>query len=220
MIEDLTAKKKPGPKTKKTSFYFECALCDFSCCKDIELKDHVEKSHLKDLFKFPCEFCGFEAKGPKYLRQHKSENHPNKENQPEKGKNVGLPTVVNPQKVERIEEIQVISEPFQLDTAVNEEATIEKISNNSISMKSFVENQINLKPKVVTKRRRSKFETSEESAEENKSKNGEDSEDSRPLKSRKYSDFICRKIVFFFVFLLLSYFSFFQRYLIFLLPIN
>merc|ERR1739838_123795 len=39
------------------------------------LKIHIESKHLEDLFKFPCEDCGFIAQGPRFLKQHQDENH-------------------------------------------------------------------------------------------------------------------------------------------------
>ena len=55
--------------------YYTCAFCDNEVYGQAALKDHVESTHLEDLFNFPCNLCGYEAIGPKYLRSHVKEVH-------------------------------------------------------------------------------------------------------------------------------------------------
>ena len=55
------------------SAYFNCSICTFKCGKETDFQIHVENTHLKDLFKFPCQNCGLHTKGPKYLTEHKKQ---------------------------------------------------------------------------------------------------------------------------------------------------
>ena len=55
------------------SAYFNCSICTFKCGKETDFQIHVENTHLKDLFKFPCQNCGLQTKGPKYLTEHKKQ---------------------------------------------------------------------------------------------------------------------------------------------------
>jgi hypothetical protein len=50
--------------------YYTCAFCDDEVYGQAAIKGHVESMHLEDLFKFPCNICGYNAIGPKYLRAH------------------------------------------------------------------------------------------------------------------------------------------------------
>ena len=52
---------------------FNCSICTFKCGKETDFQIHVENTHLKDLFKFPCQNCGLHTKGPKYLTEHEKQ---------------------------------------------------------------------------------------------------------------------------------------------------
>ena len=58
-------------KRTKADYYFSCAFCPVEVDDDVALKIHIESKHLEDLFKFPCDICGFDATGPRVLREHK-----------------------------------------------------------------------------------------------------------------------------------------------------
>ena len=178
--EKATPKPKVSKRTNKTKadYYFKCAFCPAEVDDDAKLKIHIESKHLDDLFKFPCETCGFDAEGPRVLREHIAKVHD--------GKNEQTTTVEQNHKVEDIasnspiskvkKEVQVEpkikSEPekveislktkqpqvenkdvlneyvldvleveetsevkSELDLAVNEETTIDKIVNDDASSK-------------------------------------------------------------------------------------
>ena len=175
--EKVTPKPKVSKRTNKTKadYYFKCAFCPAELDDDAKLKIHIESKHLEDLFKFPCETCGFDAEGPRVLREHIAKVHD--------GKNEQTTTVEQNHKVEDIasnspiskvkKEVQVEpkikSEPdkvevslkpkqpqvetkddqkeyvldvietsevkTELDLAVNEETTIDKIVNDDASSK-------------------------------------------------------------------------------------
>ena len=73
MEQKMTPIRKK-PKLTKSDYYFKCAFCPEELDDDAALKVHIESKHLDDLFKFPCEYCEFVAQGPKFLRQHQSED--------------------------------------------------------------------------------------------------------------------------------------------------
>ena len=75
--EKVTPKPKVGKRTNltKADYYFKCAFCPAELDDDVKLKIHIESKHLEDLFKFPCETCGFNAEGPRVLREHKAKVH-------------------------------------------------------------------------------------------------------------------------------------------------
>merc|ERR1711971_372527 len=166
----------------KADYYFKCAFCPAELDDDAKLKIHIESKHLEDLFKFPCETCGFDAEGPRVLGEHIAKVHG--------GKNEQTTTVEQNHKVEDIasnspiskvkkevqvepkiksepEKVEVSLKPKQpqvkekdvlneyvldvlicdkveetsevkseLDLAVNEETTIDKIVNDDASSKN------------------------------------------------------------------------------------
>ena len=57
-------------KSVENSVSFNCSICTFKCDNETDFKKHIENTHLKDLFKFPCHNCGLNTKGPKSLREH------------------------------------------------------------------------------------------------------------------------------------------------------
>ena len=63
MLEDEDAVSLPGYCLRQ----FMCAFCGEEMD---DLKTHVESVHRDDLFKFLCGECGFNAQGPKHLREH------------------------------------------------------------------------------------------------------------------------------------------------------
>ena len=75
--EKATPKPKVGKRTNltKADYYFKCAFCPAEVDDDVKLKIHIESKHLEDLFKFPCETCGFNAEGPRVLREHIAKVH-------------------------------------------------------------------------------------------------------------------------------------------------
>ena len=75
--EKVTPKPKVGKRTNltKADYYFKCAFCPAELDDDTKLKIHIESKHLEDLFKFPCETCGFNAEGPRVLREHIAKVH-------------------------------------------------------------------------------------------------------------------------------------------------
>ena len=81
--EKATPKPKVGKRTNltKADYYFKCAFCPAELDDDTKLKIHIESKHLEDLFKFPCETCGFDAEGPRVLREHKAKVHGEKNGQ-------------------------------------------------------------------------------------------------------------------------------------------
>ena len=81
--EKVTPKPKVGKRTNltKADYYFKCAFCPAELDDDTKLKIHIESKHLEDLFKFPCETCGFNAEGPRVLREHKAKVHGGKDGQ-------------------------------------------------------------------------------------------------------------------------------------------
>lgn len=122
---DETNVQKAGPKSRtKNEYYISCAFCPFSCLRDDEFKKHIDELHKNDLFKFPCDECGFNAQGPKYLRQHKSEVHAKvgDENQD-----------LNQDSNGQANDIAAITDD-EPEKAVNEESKIDKISNEPIQV--------------------------------------------------------------------------------------
>lgn len=120
-------KQKAGPKSKtKNEFYITCVFCTFSCLKDDEFKRHIDDNHKNDLFKFPCEICGFNAKGPKYLRQHKAESHANEATRQQLTESKEI--IDNHSEEAAEKKLPVEDLEKELQTAVNEESIIEKIS--------------------------------------------------------------------------------------------
>ena len=81
--EKVTPKPKVGKRTNltKADYYFKCAFCPAELDDDTKLKIHIESKHLEDLFKFPCETCGFNAEGPRVLREHIAKVHGGKNGQ-------------------------------------------------------------------------------------------------------------------------------------------
>ena len=81
--EKATPKPKVGKRTNltKADYYFKCAFCPAELDDDTKLKIHIESKHLEDLFKFPCETCGFNAEGPRVLREHIAKVHGGKDGQ-------------------------------------------------------------------------------------------------------------------------------------------
>ena len=75
--EKANPKPKVGKRTNltKADYYFKCAFCPAELDDDTKLKIHIESKHLEDLFKFPCETCGFNAEGPRVLREHIAKVH-------------------------------------------------------------------------------------------------------------------------------------------------
>ena len=175
--EKATPKPKVSKRTNKTKadYYFKCAFCPAEVDDDAKLKIHIESKHLQDLFKFPCETCGFDAEGPRVLREHIAKVHGG-----QKGQTVQIPKVEQNHKVEVIasnspiskvkkeakvepkiksepEKVEISLKPKQpqvenkeyvldvvietsevkseLDLAVNEETTIDKIVNDDASTK-------------------------------------------------------------------------------------
>merc|ERR1712008_515130 len=174
--EKATPKPKVSKRTNKTKadYYFKCAFCPAELDDDAKLKIHIESKHLEDLFKFPCETCGFDAEGPRVLREHIAKVHGGKNGQTTKveqiykdiAANLPISKVKKEVKVEpkiksEPENVEVSLKPKQpqvenkdvlgeyvldvietsevkteLDLAVNEETTIDKIVNDDASTKN------------------------------------------------------------------------------------
>merc|ERR1712008_394779 len=130
--EKATPKPKVSKRTNKTKadYYFKCAFCPAEVDDDAKLKIHIESKHLKDLFKFPCETCGFDAEGPRVLREHIAKVHGG-----QKGQTVQIPKVEKNHKVEDIASNSPISK-------VKKEAKVEpKIKSDPKKV------EVSLKPK-------------------------------------------------------------------------
>ena len=63
MVEILVGKKKS--KKAKLEHYYKCKFCQI----------HVDSTYKHQLFKYPCEYCEFNAKSLKFLSEHKNEKH-------------------------------------------------------------------------------------------------------------------------------------------------
>lgn len=175
--EKATPKPKVSKRTNKTKadYYFKCAFCPAELDDDAKLKIHIESKHLEDLFKFPCETCGFDAEGPRVLREHIAKVHGEKDGQTTtveqivKIKDIASNSPISKVKKEVKVEPKIKSEPekvevslkpkqpqvetkddqkeyvldvietsevkTELDLAVNEETTIDKIVNDDASSK-------------------------------------------------------------------------------------
>ena len=59
----------------QTDYCYACAFCQAEVVDGAALKVHIESVHLDELFKFPCEICGFNAEGPRFLREHMAAAH-------------------------------------------------------------------------------------------------------------------------------------------------
>merc|ERR1712008_583379 len=160
--EKVTPKPKVSKRTNKTKadYYFKCAFCPAELDDDAKLKIHIESKHLEDLFKFPCETCGFDAEGPRVLREHIAKVHGGKNGQTTKVEQIQKDVTSNLPISKVKKDVEVSSKPKQpqvenkdvpgeyvldvietsevkteLDLAVNEETTIDKIVNDDASTK-------------------------------------------------------------------------------------
>ena len=52
-----------------------CYVFAFCQAEVATLKIYIESVHPDDLFKFPCKTCGFNAEGPRFLREHVATTH-------------------------------------------------------------------------------------------------------------------------------------------------
>ena len=124
--EKVTPKPKVGKRTNltKADYYFKCAFCPAELDDDTKLKIHIESKHLEDLFKFPCDTCGFNAEGPRVLREHIAKVHGGKNGQTTEveqihkvkdiASNSPIPKVKNEVKVEP----KIKSEPDKVEVSL------------------------------------------------------------------------------------------------------
>ena len=66
-----------GKKSKKSKsdHYYTCGFCQSKLEDWDALKVHIDSTHSHQLFKHPCEYCDFNAEGPRFLRDHQNEKH-------------------------------------------------------------------------------------------------------------------------------------------------
>merc|ERR1712008_346011 len=113
--EKVTPKPKVSKRTNKTKadYYFKCAFCPAELDDDAKLKIHIESKHLEDLFKFPCETCGFDAEGPRVLREHIEKVHGGKNGQTTKVEQIQKEIKVEPKIKSEPENVEVSLKPKQ-----------------------------------------------------------------------------------------------------------
>lgn len=56
-------------------YSYDCAFCHAKVNGEGAFKSHIESEHLDEIFKFPCKICGFQAEGPRFLRDHVEKVH-------------------------------------------------------------------------------------------------------------------------------------------------
>ena len=124
--EKVTPKPKVGKRTNltKADYYFKCAFCPAELDDDTKLKIHIESKHLEDLFKFPCETCGFNAEGPRVLREHIAKVHGGKNEettkveQIHKVKDIASNSPISKVKKEVQVEPKIKSEPEKVEVSL------------------------------------------------------------------------------------------------------
>merc|ERR1712037_622141 len=106
----------------KADYYFKCAFCPAEVDDDVKLKIHIESKHLEDLFKFPCETCGFNAEGPRVLREHIAKVHGGKDGQTNKveqiHKDIASKSLISKVKKEVQVEPKIKSEPEKVEVSL------------------------------------------------------------------------------------------------------
>ena len=129
--EKVTPKPKVGKRTNltKADYYFKCAFCPAELDDDTKLKIHIESKHLEDLFKFPCETCGFNAEGPRVLREHIAKVHGGKNGQTtkveqiHKVKDIASNSPISKVKKEVKVEPKIKSEPDKVEVSLKPKQT-------------------------------------------------------------------------------------------------
>jgi hypothetical protein len=145
--EKVTPKPKVSKRTNKTKadYYYKCAFCPAEVDDDAKLKIHIESKHLEDLFKFPCQTCGFNAEGPRVLREHIAKVHGGKNGQTAQIPNLSKNLSKNGQ-TEQILKIEESWKSNEFENLPDKTSLGSQASNSPISKE--VKKEVKVEPKI------------------------------------------------------------------------